>query len=107
MSGDATLFARRDEVEQAWAFIDTVEEAWAAKEDAPKLVRLIRPARGDRRKPTSCWRATDATLEEIVKPMFAKMARRPCRNFCRRIAGRDRPDRSRTEEALGCRRTAR
>jgi len=37
MAGDATLFARRDEVEQAWAFIDTIEEAWAAKEDAPKL----------------------------------------------------------------------
>jgi glucose-6-phosphate 1-dehydrogenase len=33
MSGDATLFARRDEVEQAWAFIDTVENAWADKED--------------------------------------------------------------------------
>jgi glucose-6-phosphate 1-dehydrogenase len=37
MAGDATLFARRDEVEQAWAFIDTVEEAWAEKEDAPRL----------------------------------------------------------------------
>jgi glucose-6-phosphate 1-dehydrogenase len=37
MAGDATLFARRDEVEQAWAFIDTIEEAWAAKENAPKL----------------------------------------------------------------------
>jgi len=37
MSGDATLFARRDEVEQAWEFIDTIEEAWAAKEGAPKL----------------------------------------------------------------------
>lgn len=37
MSGDATLFARRDEVEQAWAFIDTVEQAWAAKKNAPKL----------------------------------------------------------------------
>ena len=37
MSGDPTLFARRDEVEQAWKFIDTIEEAWAAKEDAPKL----------------------------------------------------------------------
>ena len=36
MSGDATLFARRDEVEQAWAFIDTIEEAWLAK-DAPDL----------------------------------------------------------------------
>ncbi len=37
MSGDPTLFARRDEVEQAWTFIDTVEQAWAAKKNAPKL----------------------------------------------------------------------
>ncbi len=36
MSGDATLFARRDEVEGAWAFIDRIHEAWAAK-DAPTL----------------------------------------------------------------------
>ena len=32
MSGDATLFARRDEVEQAWSFIDPIEEAWADAE---------------------------------------------------------------------------
>ena len=37
MSGDATLFARRDEVEEAWAFIDAIEEAWAAKKQAPAL----------------------------------------------------------------------
>jgi glucose-6-phosphate 1-dehydrogenase len=37
MSGDATLFARRDEVEEAWAFIDPIEEAWHAKKDAPDL----------------------------------------------------------------------
>ena len=37
MSGDATLFARRDEVEEAWAFIDIIEDAWAAKKDAPDL----------------------------------------------------------------------
>src|SRR5437667_2788774 len=37
MSGDATLFARRDEVEEAWAFIDPIEEAWHAKKDAPGL----------------------------------------------------------------------
>src|SRR6266576_852978 len=37
MSGDATLFARRDEVEQAWALIDPIEEAWHAKKDAPEL----------------------------------------------------------------------
>jgi glucose-6-phosphate 1-dehydrogenase len=37
MSGDATLFARGDEVEQAWAFIDPIEEAWHAKKDLPEL----------------------------------------------------------------------
>ena len=37
MSGDATLFARRDEVEEAWAFIDIIENAWAEKKDAPNL----------------------------------------------------------------------
>jgi glucose-6-phosphate 1-dehydrogenase len=37
MSGDATLFARRDEVEQAWSFIDPIEQAWAEKENAPPL----------------------------------------------------------------------
>ncbi|MFL6514872.1 MAG: glucose-6-phosphate dehydrogenase [Chthoniobacterales bacterium] len=31
MSGDATLFARRDEVEEAWAFIDPIEEAWKSQ----------------------------------------------------------------------------
>ncbi|MFL6539269.1 MAG: glucose-6-phosphate dehydrogenase [Chthoniobacterales bacterium] len=36
MSGDATLFARRDEVEQAWEFIDRIEHAWSDSE-APQL----------------------------------------------------------------------
>jgi len=36
MSGDATLFARRDEVEQAWEFIDRIENAWQ-ESDAPPL----------------------------------------------------------------------
>jgi len=37
MSGDATLFARRDEVEEAWAFIDIIENAWSEKTNAPEL----------------------------------------------------------------------
>jgi glucose-6-phosphate 1-dehydrogenase len=37
MSGDPTLFARRDEVEKAWSFIDPIEEAWSVKENAPEL----------------------------------------------------------------------
>jgi glucose-6-phosphate 1-dehydrogenase len=31
MAGDATLFARRDEVEQAWGFIDAIRNAWDAQ----------------------------------------------------------------------------
>ncbi len=37
MAGDATLFARRDEVEEAWAFIDPIEEAWQSKEEQSAL----------------------------------------------------------------------
>ncbi len=37
MSGDATLFARRDEVEAAWSFIDPIEEAWHAPKGSPPL----------------------------------------------------------------------
>ena len=37
MSGDPTLFARRDEVEEAWSFIDPIEHAWSQKENAPPL----------------------------------------------------------------------
>jgi glucose-6-phosphate 1-dehydrogenase len=37
MSGDATLFARRDEVEGAWKFIDLIEEAWHHSEAPPPL----------------------------------------------------------------------
>ena len=36
MSGDATLFARRDEVEHAWEFVDGIRAAWADG-DAPRL----------------------------------------------------------------------
>jgi glucose-6-phosphate 1-dehydrogenase len=35
MRGDATLFTRRDEVEEQWGFIDRIFEAWHAEADAP------------------------------------------------------------------------
>ncbi len=35
MSGDATLFARRDEVEEAWKFIDSIREFWDHSGDEP------------------------------------------------------------------------
>jgi len=31
MTGDATLFIRRDEVETAWKIIDSIREAWNDK----------------------------------------------------------------------------
>ena len=37
MSGDATLFARRDEVEGAWKFIDLIEQAWHQNPKPPAL----------------------------------------------------------------------
>jgi len=33
MSGDATLFARRDEVEEAWKFVDAIHTAWTESPD--------------------------------------------------------------------------
>lgn len=37
MSGDATLFARRDEVEHAWEFVDRIEHAWHDNPTPPPL----------------------------------------------------------------------
>jgi glucose-6-phosphate 1-dehydrogenase len=37
MSGDATLFARRDEVEWAWRYIDQIEEAWHQSPEPPPM----------------------------------------------------------------------
>lgn len=33
MSGDPTLFARRDEVEEAWKFVDAIRAAWVTRSD--------------------------------------------------------------------------
>ena len=35
MAGDATLFARRDEVEEAWKFVDSIRAAWDSGEGGP------------------------------------------------------------------------
>jgi len=37
MSGDATLFARRDEVQEAWKFVDAIENAWHGKTRSTEL----------------------------------------------------------------------
>ena len=51
LEGDASLFARADEVEAAWGIIDPILEAWKDS-DEPKLdhlrARLVGPGRIDR-----------------------------------------------------------
>jgi glucose-6-phosphate 1-dehydrogenase len=37
MAGDATLFARRDEVDAAWTFIDCIEQAWHGHSSPPPM----------------------------------------------------------------------
>jgi glucose-6-phosphate 1-dehydrogenase len=40
MAGDATLFARRDEVEEAWRFVDHIERAWHESETKPPMTEF-------------------------------------------------------------------
>ena len=57
LQGDASLFTRADEVEEAWSIVDPIIEAWAT---APGAVdaRTTTRGRGDRPRPTSCSPAT-------------------------------------------------
>lgn len=41
MAGDATLFARRDEVEEAWKFIDHIQHAWHQSEAPPLMSKYV------------------------------------------------------------------
>jgi len=36
MRGNQVLFIRRDEVEQAWTWVDSIQDAWASQNEAPK-----------------------------------------------------------------------
>ena len=48
MAGDATLFARRDEVEEAWRFIDHIERAWHESEEPPVMAEYTAGSWGPR-----------------------------------------------------------
>ncbi|MEX2577514.1 MAG: glucose-6-phosphate dehydrogenase [Verrucomicrobiales bacterium] len=37
MAGDATLFARKDEVETAWGYVDRIEDAWHQSTNPPRM----------------------------------------------------------------------
>jgi len=41
MAGDATLFARRDEVEEAWKFIDHIHHAWHQSKESPVMSEYV------------------------------------------------------------------
>ena len=45
MRGDATLFARNDEVEAAWGIVDPILEAWEKPATRCRSTRRARPAR--------------------------------------------------------------
>ena len=36
MEGNQALFIRRDEIEQAWIWIDSIQDAWKAQREPPK-----------------------------------------------------------------------
>lgn len=48
MAGDATLFARRDEVEEAWRFIDHIEQAWHESTNPPPMAEFVAGSWGPR-----------------------------------------------------------
>ena len=50
MAGDATLFARRDEVENAWLFIDAIQAAWHDNDTPPAMAKY----------PAGSWGPTEA-----------------------------------------------
>jgi glucose-6-phosphate 1-dehydrogenase len=48
IAGDATLFARRDEVEEAWRFIDHIENAWHKSDNPPPMAEFVAGSWGPR-----------------------------------------------------------
>ncbi len=52
MAGDATLFARRDEVENAWRYIDAIEAAWHDNPRPPAMAEY----------PAGSWGPAEADL---------------------------------------------
>ena len=61
MVGDATLFIRTDEVEQAWQIVDPFLEAWSEPGGA---LQPTRPGPGARTRPT-CWSSGPVTCGAI------------------------------------------
>ena len=99
--GDASLFTRADEVEEAWAIVDPIIAAWAEMPppDVPQLRgRLVGP-RGGRRpaRPRGPALAPDLTHDRWTRA--ARLPRRTCsspRRAARRSRGRRPAEAART-----------
>ncbi len=63
MAGDATLFARRDEVEEAWRFVDNIENAWHESDNPPLMAEF----------PAGSWGPKEA--DEMLKSEGRKWRR--------------------------------
>ena len=88
IAGDATLFARRDEVEEAWRFIDHIEHAWHAVENPAADGRIRRRLVGPAARPTTCSRRTATSGAGCKRqPGASASAMAFRRDRCRRIRG--------------------
>ena len=85
MRGEATLFTRRDEVEEQWAYMDRVLDAWAAdgSHPPPDVPGGLVGARAGRRPA----RARRASLEEAVSRAAERGARARRRRAARALGG--------------------
>ena len=83
MMGDASLFARADEIELSWGIIDPVQAGWERQAAKPPRVGAVTSRRrwsstsragGDRPAPNVCWHppagtgAWDATMAKADAP---------------------------------------
>jgi len=85
MTGDASLFARADEIELSWQIIDPIQAGWdqgrgrrRGRADSRRLERRNRPASGVLRPelvgtaaPNVCW-AVGPHLEDRLLPQEAR-----------------------------------
>ena len=74
LQGDASLFTRADEVEEAWSIVDPIIDAWADRTAArlPELRRRhVGPARG-RRADRRATAAAGAGSDEAAMPTDAR-----------------------------------
>ena len=85
--GDASLFTRADEVEEAWSIVDPIISP--GRRCRRPTSRTTRPARGARRRPTTCSPARADGGEGSERPlMAAEAAQRRSARSSRSACGR-------------------